>query len=354
MSIKIFILLSCFLMFHWGHGQSGAAYKVRTIAFYNVENLFDTLNDTLIFDDDRTPEGKDHWTAERYDAKIEKISRVLAEIGKEVTGASPDIIGLCEVENQKVVEDLISHPNLRPQDYGIIHFDSPDERGIDVAMIYRKSAFIPNTFKSHRLLLFKEDGKRDYTRDQLVVSGFLDKEEMYFIVNHWPSRSGGEARSKPYRIAAARLNQKIIDSISKITQAPKIVGMGDLNDDPMDDSLKKILKTKSERDSLDVGSLFNPMERLFKKGVGSLAYRDTWNLFDQMFLTGNLISTDRTSYTFWKARVFNPSYLITQEGRYKGYPFRTYAGGSYSGGFSDHFPVYIFLVKKLDGSSSKE
>ena len=326
--------------------QDKKTYSIRTIAFYNVENLFDTENDTLTFDDDRTPEGKDNWTINKYEKKIANISKVLSEIGSGITNTSPDIIGLCEVENKSVVEDLIHHNNLNDKNYGIIHFDSPDERGIDVALLYKKSVFIPNSFKSHRLLLFNDDGFRDYSRDQLVVGGFLDNEEIHFIVNHWPSRSGGEARSRPNRIAAAKLNKRIIDSLITLNADSKIISMGDFNDDATNDSFKKILKTNGKVKNLSESNLFNPMEKLFRKGIGSLAYRDKWNLFDQIYFTNNFISKEKETFSFWKADVFNPSYLLDPKGRYKGYPLRTYAGGSYIGGYSDHFPVYLYLIKE--------
>jgi len=345
--MRFYVLLFFLVTHFFGLSQDEHAYKIRTIAFYNIENLLDTKNDSLTFDDDRTPEGKDNWTQERYLRKVENIAKVLSEIGTEVTKTSPDIIGLCEVENKKVVEDLVNHPNLIDKDYGIIHFDSPDERGIDVAFLYKKSAFIPNTLKSHRLLLSNTEGFRDYTRDQLVIGGFLDDEQIHFIVNHWPSRSGGEARSKPFRIAAATLNKRIIDSIIRLDVTAKIISMGDFNDDPTDDSLKKILNTKGDWKTLEENDLFNPMEKLYKKGIGSLAYRDKWNLFDQFFFTGNLINAEKKNYSFWKVGVHNPSYLLSQSGKYKGYPFRTYAGGSYIGGYSDHFPVYLYLIKKV-------
>ncbi|WP_047417137.1 endonuclease/exonuclease/phosphatase family protein [Cellulophaga sp. Hel_I_12] len=322
------------------------SYQIRTIAFYNVENLFDIKNDSLSFDDDRTPEGKDQWTLDRYFKKIEQLTKVISEIGADIPKTSPDIIGLCEIENRAVLEDLIQHNHLKNKEYGIIHFDSPDERGIDVALLYKKAAFIPNTFRSHRLLLFNEDGFRDYSRDQLVVGGFLDDEQFYFIVNHWPSRSGGEARSKPNRMAAAELNKRIIDSIVRFDASAKIISMGDFNDDPTSDSLKKILKTKGESTNLEPNDLYNPMERLHKKGIGSLAYRDKWNLFDQLFFTSNLITKHKKTYSFWQAFVYAPSYLIDPSGRFKGYPLRTYAGGNYVGGFSDHFPVYMYLIKE--------
>ena len=328
--------------------QEAKTYNIRTVAFYNLENLFDTINDPLTLDDDRTPEGKDNWTTERYDEKIYNMSKVLSEIGSRDSQNSPDIIGLCELENRQVVEDLTNHPTLREKDYGIIHFDSPDERGIDVALLYKKTVFLPTSFTSLRLLLTNENEYRDYTRDQLVVGGILDGEEMHFIVNHWPSRSGGEARSKPYRIAAARLNKKIIDSITKLNPEAKIIGMGDFNDDPIDDSLKKILKTKGSLTDLENRDLYNPMETLYKKGIGSLAYRDQWNLFDQIYFTANITHESPGRYRFWKAGVYSPSHLIDKKGQYKGYPLRTYAGGNYIGGYSDHFPVYIHLIKAID------
>jgi hypothetical protein len=328
-------------------GQAQKKYKIRAVAFYNVENLFDTENDSLTFDDDRTPEGKDGWTQERYEQKVANIAKVLSQIGTVTTQTSPDIIGLCEIENKKVLEDLVSHPNLQKMNYGIVHFDSPDERGIDVALIYKRAVFLPTSFHSRRLLLQNIDGERDYTRDQLVVGGLLDDEQIYCIVNHWPSRSGGVARSKPKRLAAAKLNKRIIDSILEIDQSAKIISMGDLNDDPIDDSLRKILKTKGNQKNLEENDLFNPMEKLFSKGIGSLAYRDKWNLFDQIYFTANLLEKEGGSYRFWKANVFTATYLFSKKGKYKGYPFRTYAGGNYTGGYSDHFPVYMHLIKPI-------
>lgn len=328
------------------YSQSEKTYRIRSIAFYNVENLFDTENDSLTFDDQRTPDGSYNWTKIRYKKKIEHISKVLSEIGKETTKTSPDIIGLCEVESKAVVEDLAHHPNLRNKDYGIVHFDSPDRRGIDVALLYKKASYLPTSFKSHRLLLFNEMGERNYTRDQLVVGGLMDSEDFYFIINHWPSRRGGEAKSRPNRIRAALLNKRIIDSIQKLNWKAKIISMGDLNDDPRDDSLKKILKTKGKMEQLDSLSLFNPMEKLHKKGLGSLAYRDRWNLFDQFFMTSNLTTENRMGHSYWKSGIYAPSHLKIAGGKYRGYPFRTYTGGSYTEGYSDHFPVYLFLVKE--------
>ena len=348
MKSKLFFILAFIACL--GTSQTKNEYQLRTIAFYNLENLFDIKNDSLVYDDDRTPEGKDNWTQVRYEHKLAQLSRVISEIGTATSKTPPDIIGVCEVENIMVLQDLVNHPNLRSYDYGIVHFDSPDERGIDVALLYRKQVFIPTTFDSRRLLLSKDNGKRDYTRDQLVVEGLLDNEKLHFIVNHWPSRSGGEARSRPYRLAAAKLNKRIIDSIQRNNGLAKIISMGDFNDDPVDQSFKKILAVKGKKKQLDSVSLFGPMEKLFRKGEGSLAYRDKWNVFDQIYVTSNLVTATLENYCFWKAGIFTPKYLIDPKGKYKGYPLRTYAGGSYIGGYSDHFPVYIYLIRKNDSS----
>lgn len=339
------LLISIFSLSITAMAQDNQRYKIRIVAFYNVENLFDTIRDTLVYDGDRTPDGKDHWTPVRYASKIAAISKTLSQIGAGITGSSPDLIGLCEVENRQVLEDLTNHSGLRSKNYGIIHFESPDERGIDVALLYKKDSFLPVAFTSRRLLLWNSDNERDYTRDQLVVQGLLDSEEIFVIINHWPSRSGGEARSRPFRIAAARLNNRIMDSLRRSHPSPKVIIMGDFNDNPTDFSIRKTLQIKGSKDSLLATDLFNPMERLFKKGVGSLAYRDQWSLFDQIFFTGNFMNDSNNGYRYWKAGVFRPSYLITPTGMYRGYPFRTYANGNYTGGYSDHFPVYAFLLK---------
>ena len=345
MRLLIFI---CFFSPLLTCAQKSDTYQIRTVAFYNLENVFDTKNDTLIFDDDRTPEGKDKWTEERYLNKIENMSKVISEIGSTDNKTAPDIVGVCEVENLGVLEDLVHHKNLAKFNYGIVHFDSPDERGIDVALLYKKSAFVPVNFNSHRLLLFNLEGKRDYTRDQLIVEGLLDNEKVYFIVNHWPSRSGGEARSRPFRLEAAKLNKRIIDSVQRQNINAKIISMGDFNDDPLDPSFKKILQVKKNSKNLDSLSLYGPMEKLYKKGRGSLAYRDKWNLFDQLYMTSSLIDNKKEGYSYWKVGIFTPEYLMDPKGKYKGYPLRTYAGGSYIGGYSDHFPVYLHLIKKVN------
>ena len=345
--IKVSLLIVLILTITTVFSQE-KAYKVNTVAFYNLENLFDTENDPLTYDDDRTPDGKDHWTEEIYQDKLKNMAKVMAEIGAEVSGNTPAIIGVCETENRKVLEDLVNQETLIKQDYGIIQFDSPDRRGIDVALLYKKKLFTPTHYKAKELLIYDDNdkSKRVFTRDQLVVSGMLDGEKIHLIVNHWPARSGGEKRSRSKRIKAAKLNRQIIDSIFSDDPYAKIITMGDLNDDPTNPSVKDHLNAKRKVSNLDIKELYNPMEDLAKQGYGSLAYRDSWNLFDQIIISTELTKKDFSSYRFYKAGIYNETYLVNAHGRYKGYPYRSFASGSYTGGYSDHFPVYIYLIKE--------
>lgn len=333
----------------FGTAQEEKSYKVNTIAFYNLENLFDYEDDPLTFDDDRTPTGKDHWTKEIYEAKLTNMARVISEIGSDLTGTPPAVIGVCESENRRVLEDLLNEKALVDHDYGIVQFDSPDRRGIDVALLYQKKLFTPTGTKAHPLYIYDDNdrSKRVYTRDQLLVSGMLDGEKIHFIVNHWPSRSGGEARSRPKRIKAAQLNRQIIDSLYSEDPYAKIITMGDFNDDPTNPSIKDYLKAKEDREDIEIKELYNPMEEMYNRGLGTLAWRDGWNLFDQMIVSSELTEKDYSSYRFYKAGIYNKTYLANPRGQYKGYPYRSFVNGGYTGGYSDHFPVYLYLIKEV-------
>lgn len=349
MYLRIYTSAVLVLWFSWAIAQEEKEYKIATVAFYNLENLFDTEDDPLTFDDDRTPEGKDNWTLDKYNKKVANMAKVIGDIGKSNSGGPPVLIGLCELENRKVVEDLVNQPELRSFDYGIIQFDSPDRRGIDVALIYQKGVFNPTNYKAVPLYIYEANDpqKRVYTRDQLVVSGKLDGDTMHFIVNHWPSRRGGEAASSYKRENAAKLNKRIIDSLFSDNPYAKIITMGDLNDDPNDKSVKKILGAKAKKKRVRRKQLYNPMANMFKQGMGTLAYRDNWNLFDQIILSDAFLDDDYNSYRYFKAGIYNPPYLINQSGPYKGYPYRSVAGSNFLGGYSDHFAVFVYLIKEI-------
>jgi hypothetical protein len=345
---KIIVVIIGLCFFISTSAQEKKKFKVQTIAFYNLENLFDTENDPKKFDEASPIMEMKVDREEVYAKKVENMARVIADIGSEVAKNSPVVIGVSEVENVRVLEDLVNHPLLLKKDYGIVHYDSPDARGIDVALLYQKSVFRPTTTSSHELKIYDDiSRKRVYTRDQLLVTGKFDGEMMHFIVSHWPSRSGGEARSRPKRIAAAKLNKHIIDSLQALDPYAKIFTMGDLNDDPTNSSLKDVLKTKNEIDEVKLKEIYNPMENMFKKGLGSNAYRDAWSLFDQILFTQPLLERDFSSYRFYKAGIFNKHYLTNKKGRYKGYPYRSFADGGFTDGFSDHFPVYVYLIKEV-------
>src|SRR5690606_19946180 len=330
-------------------GQDKKSYKVNTVAFYNVENLFSLEDDEFTIYHDRTVRSDAYYTPEVYNAKLKNLAKVISEIGADVTGTTPAIVGFCEVENRDVIQDLINQEALRSSNYSIIHYHSPDRRGIDVALIYKRDVFLPTNTNSTELIIYNNNNpdQRVYTRDQLVVSGLLDGEKVHFIVHHWPSRSGGEARSRPNRIKAAELNKRIIDSLHSIDPYAKIISMGDFNDDPTNESIKKVLGTKSKREDVKIKELFNPMEDMHRKGLGTLTWRDGWNLFDQTIVSAGFLTGDFSTYQFYRAGIYNPPYLANPRGRYKGYPYRAFADGGFTGGYSDHFPVYVLLIKEI-------
>jgi len=328
--------------------KNGKKYNIRTIAFYNLENLFDTIND-VNKNDEASPimELKSNRSKVYWD-KIEKLSSTIAQIGEDKTKTSPAIIGVSEVENLNVLEDLIKSKHLVKNDYGIIHYDSPDKRGIDVALLYQKKYFNPIHHEVFNPKIFK-DNYPIYTRDQLLVSGYLDDELIHIIVNHWPSRRGGEAASRPNREKAAYQNTKIIEQVRTQDGNAKILIMGDFNDDPNNSSFKNVLKTKSRKKEVAEGDLYNPYEDMFRRGFNTLKYRDKINLFDMIFFTSPLLDKgekDFSSYKMYKAMIFNKRFLTTKKGKYKGYPFRSFSSGNYTGGYSDHYPVYLYLIKE--------
>ena len=343
--LKRLLLLVALLSADHSFGQK-KEFDIRTIAFYNLENLFDTINDPEKFDDHRTAAGKDRYSSQIYWDKISKLSKVLSEIGTEKSNMKPVLIGVCEVENKAVLKDLVASDNMKSANYDIIHYDSPDERGIDVALLYQKRYFKPESHQVHELFIYKNDSSRDFTRDQLAVTGLLDNERMHIVVNHWPSRRGGEAISQPLRFAAARLTMKIIDSIREVDTKGKVIIMGDFNDDPDSPSIQKLLNAKSKKNELEpFFGLYNPMAKMHRRGLNTLVYRDNLNLFDQIIVTQPFLEENYASYRFYKAGIYNKDYLITPKGPMKGYPFRSYHYTTYQGGYSDHFPVYIYLIR---------
>ncbi len=347
-SIKIWVFFFFFFIGLIVNAQEKKIFKIHTIAFYNLENLFDTINDPTKFDE-ASPimEIKGNRKAV-FNQKVKNMARVIADIGQEITHNSPAIIGVSEIENREVLEAIINDSLLIDKNYGIVHYQSPDARGIDVALLYQKKLFTPTFSSKQELRIFDDQSsKRVYTRDQLLVSGLLEGEPIHVLVNHWPSRRGGEKRSNPRRMAAAKLCKHLTDSLQSIDPYAKIFIMGDLNDNPTDPSIKQALKAQKEIKNVGLKGIYNPFETFYKKGLGTTAYRDVWSLFDQIMVTKPLLEKDYSTFQFYQAGIFNKPYLITQTGRYKGYPFRSWGYEGFTGGYSDHLPVYIYLIKEV-------
>mgnify|MGYP002713097162 CR=1 FL=1 len=344
----ILLTLTATLFLHIANAQSNSKkeYVLSCVGFYNLENLFDTLVDpdpNKILQEDFTPKGAKGWTSQRYHEKLKNMAKVIAELGTDITPDGVAMLGVSEIENKTVLEDLVKEEAIKDRNYQIVHYDSPDRRGIDVGFIYNPKYF---KVESSRSVSLRTIDTTFYTRDQLLVSGYLHDEKIHVIVTHWPSRRGGEKRSRPRREAAATLGKMIIDSIQKVEPNAKILYMGDLNDDPTDSSVKNYLKGNGKKETVKKDEMYNPWESYYKKGIGTLAYRDTWNLFDQILLSPSLIDKDYSSYKLYKTIIYNKTYLKNASGQYKGYPHRTFAGGTYAGGYSDHFPVYLFLIRE--------
>jgi hypothetical protein len=342
---KIILILVFALTVFTSNSQEKKKYRIACIGFYNVENLFDIYHDAGKNDYEFLPDGSSQWTEERYLKKVENISEVISKIGVKTVPSGAAVVGLSEIENRRVLEDLVAMPSIKDKNYQIVHYEGPDVRGVDVALIYQPSIFKLVSSRSVRLTISGETGF--FTRDQLLVSGLIDNEMIHIIVNHWPSRSSGEKRTSPLRCAAADLTRSIADSIMKIDANAKIIVMGDLNDDPVNESIVKHLRAKGKQENLKEGDMFNPMYKMYKDGVGSLAYRDAWSLFDNIIVSQGLLGDDKTTFKFHQAKVFNENFLVQQSGTFKGYPWRTFAGGAYQGGYADHFPVYMYMIKEV-------
>ncbi len=343
-------LLLFFLAFTWAlPAQEKKQYQLGMVGFYNLENLFDTIDDPNTDDHEFLPDGSYAWSGVKYRNKLHNLATVIAAIGQEVGGVRlqcPDVLGVSEVENRQVLEDLVNQPELKPYGFGVVHYDGPDRRGVDVGLLYKKDKF--TLLGSRSVRLYDSVNPEFLTRDQLVVSGLYMGDTLHFIVNHWPSRLGGERRSSPKREMAARLTRRIVDSILAVSPDAKIIVTGDLNDDPVNKSVTEVMRAPRQDDyaKLEPGQMFNASYGLYKRGVGTLCYRVQWNLFDQMLITQGLTGKDRSTLKFYGFRIFNDPMLLQKSGRYNGYPLRTHAGGVYLNGYSDHFPVYMILIKE--------
>ncbi len=334
---RIIIVLNLMLLVAFASQAQNAKQGVYSVAFYNLENLFDTIHDSGKDDYEYLPDAAKEWNTEKYMAKLANMSKVLSQLSRDKVAEGPAAIGVAEVENRRVLDDLVNQPSLKG--YEVVHYEGPDKRGIDCALLYNPQQFEVVSSRLVPSVPFEGDTVH-LTRGFLIVNGKLAGDNVCFIVNHWPSRGA----ASPVRVHAARQVKVLADSLLKTDKNLKLIVMGDLNDDPMDESLAA-LGAKKHQQEVKAGEFFNPFwEVLEDKGVGTLLYRGKWNLFDQIIVSSSLLNAKK-GLSYAGNEVFLRDYLIQQDGKYKGSPLRTHGGKLWLNGYSDHLPTIIYLKK---------
>jgi len=336
---KAYFWTTALVLFFIGLLNSCSLHPDFVVGFYNVENLFDTKDNPDKIDEQFLPEGDYKWDTEKYEAKIEHIAEVISKMNN---GSAPDILGLCEVENRKVLKDLVKHKLIKDMKYKIIHYESPDARGIDVALLYSAIKFKEKDSEAIKVDL-SEFGET--TRDILWVQLTPERPgaDLHFFVNHWPSRREGKDASEPKRIKAAKTLASKIRAIQTESAKAPIVVLGDFNDEPYDVSIREYLNSEKDAEELDSTSMFNPMAMLKDSGQGSYNFRGNWNMLDQILLSPSLVDGEQLDYVKSTAKIFGPQWLRQHGGKYDQYPFRNFGGRKYLNGYSDHFAVTVML-----------
>ena len=308
------------------------------VCFYNCENFYDTINQVHVMDEDFLPNSEKRYTQQAYQIKSSHLASVIYALGKMNQAEGIAIMGLAEIENKIVLRQLINQPILKKYHYQFIHFDSKDPRGVDVALLYQPKQFVPYQYQTYSLT--DATHFTSYaTRDILYVKGKLINQWVHVLVNHWPSRRGGEKQSAEKRIWASTVCKRIMDSVFSLDPLAQFIVMGDFNDNPNNKSIQQL-------------KMRNPFQKMFENGMGSIAYQDSWHLFDQILLSANwgvhLKDTATKNYlTNYKSIIYRNGLMEETQGKYRGYPKRTYDGNSFRGGFSDHFPVGLIFTLKL-------
>lgn len=344
-SILPIVLFLCPYLYLYGQEEKDTL--TFRIMGYNVENLFDTRHDSLKNDQEFLPDAVRRWNYSKYKKKLDDIARVIIAVGG---WTPPALVALCEVENDSVLRDLTRYSALREADYRYLMTQSPDERGIDVALLYQRSLFKPIAHQSIPVPRLRKEDRP--TRDILHVSGLLlNKDTLDVFVAHFPSRSGGEKESEPYRMHAARIAKAAIDSLLQSRQHPQIILMGDFNDYPDNKSVRQALQAERppvSPDSICTKRLYHLLagKSADRKEYGSYKYRGEWGLLDHLIVSGSLLQKSSPLYTDeTKADVFRAPFLLTEDKKYGGKtPFRTYYGMKYQAGYSDHLPVWVECV----------
>lgn len=307
---------------------------IFSIGFYNLENLFDPFDMDTNLDKDFTPQGKFKWNQEKYDQKIDHLSRAISKIGLMRSSKPPLLLGVCEVEKESCLKDLVMSAPLKKFNYDYVFHKSADPRGIHVALLYQKSHFELLTYTAHSLGLKIESGT-EYTRDILHITGKLFGKKIHLIINHWPSRTDGTQKTDHKRITASNLVQDLIHQINLKEIKANILIMGDFNDDPSSKSMNPFPSK----------SFMNPMADFQKQKKGSVKFKGKWMVFDQILFNTNL--QEASWFNYLGAHIFVDPTLIQKTGRFKGSPKRTFTGSYHQGGYSDHFPVFIYFENTL-------
>lgn len=336
MKTSLSFIISVFLFLNISAQQNSNEFS---ILFYNVENMFDVKNDSLTNDDEFTPEGERHWTKRRLNKKLLNTSKVILSASG---WSAPTLVALCEIENRYVLERLRKDSPLKSIPYKVIHKESPDSRGIDVALLYNDEQFYPLEYEYYPLT--DKNGSIRNSREILYVSGIVGGvDTLHVFVNHWPSRYSGVMETRELRNGAARLLRQKIDLLFTKNTNSKIVVLGDFNDQPSDDSLVKYLRAKTNGDNLLSSELYNLSNEWLQLDYGTLKYQSQWFVFDQIIVSGGLLNTRKGIYAKQEwASICNLPFLSERDAKYGGEkPLRTYVGYKYNGGFSDHFPVLL-------------
>ena len=340
----------------WGSGASASAqvskpakgqkYAAYAVAFYNLENLFDTVDDPdNNGDNEFLPDGPYNWTETKYRQKLHNMAVVLSKLGREYTPYGPAAIAVSEIENKKVLDDLVKEPELKEMGLRVLHHSSPDRRGIDVALLYNPRLFRLDGYKAFKYIP-PESFPTYVTRDELLVTGTMAGEKVHILIGHWPSKYGGDT-SSIFREASASLAKSIVDSLFRDDPGTKLILTGDLNDNPDDKSVAEVLGAKQFKRDVPKGGMYNATWEPYAKGIGSLAYQNKWNLYDQQIVTEPFIADPEfNTLTYWKVEVFNRPFITTKEGKRKGYPHRTFEANTFTNGYSDHFPTILYFLKK--------
>ncbi len=341
--MKKCVLLALLTMLSVGVFAQEKRFALYGVAFYNLENLFDTTHDEGKNDYEYLPEGKNRWNDTKYQSKLQNMSKVLSLLAADKHPMGAAVIGVSEVENRRVLEDLLKQPALSERGYEIVHYEGEDRRGVDCGLFYNPKMFKLEVSKLSPYIPENPADTIYKTRGFLIAAGEMGGDPIAFIVNHWPSRGA----ASPARERAGVQVRALKDSLLQVNPDMKVVIMGDMNDDPMDKSMAVSLGAKRKAKDVKDHELFNPWWDTLKKGYGTLMYRGKWNLFDQIVFTGNMLSEDRQSLTYYKNEIFTRDFMFQTDGKYKGYPKRTHAGGVWINGYSDHFPTIVYFVKEV-------